>query len=263
MPNDENIYRVITSRAPVVTGAEPTAPEWTDLQGRVGALEDDPKLLAALDDVDATGAAGTVLVKQADGTWKAGSVAEPMEADAGDVATRFGPVTILSIRDGLSLEQHATVPNLAIIRPDYGAGTNQIPRGTHSHQLPSRLVEPITPGGYMSGGTRSLATRNVTLPAGKSCQVEARIDMQVRGGDPGPCYYRLHLAIDGNTRTSGAGENGFWGVSGVPGHPPFSHARTITGTGSAINVSASISYYDGGGFYTDAGELVITVRYDR
>src|SRR5699024_11046260 len=76
--SDEIIYRIVTSRAPVVTGAQPAAPEWDDLQQRVGGIENTPHLLSTLEDVNTTGDAGTVLVKQADGTWKTGSVADPL-----------------------------------------------------------------------------------------------------------------------------------------------------------------------------------------
>lgn len=266
MPNDENIYRIITSRAPVVTGAEPAEVEWTSLVGRVESLEDAPRLLAELDDVNPAGLGdGYVLMwNAADSVWDVGLVQSGLtrvrdwDTDIGD-----GPYPSLQTVPPVYASQHPGDPSVFRIGVNVGTTASTVAAGNHVHPLPSRFVEPISPGGYMSGGTRSLASRNVTLPAGKSCRVEARIDMQVRGGDPGPCYYRLHLNIDGHTRASGAGENGFWGVSGVPGHPPFSHAWTITGTGSSIPVSASISYYDGGGFYTDAGELVITVRYDR
>lgn len=266
--NDENVYRILTSRAPVVNGAEPSDIEWTDLQGRVGTLETDPKLLAALEDVDITGLAdGDVLVwDAAAGVFRVGSVADPIEIDDGFAINRFGPVTLIEFVRGLTVAQHPSLPYIAIVEPLYGTSANTVAEGNHAHGLPTTTRAPITPQGYMSSGTRQLASTNVTLPAGKTCLVKAEIaPMQIRGADPGPCYYQLSLAINGNTRsTPSPGTGGYWVVQGVPKDATFGHERTIAGTGAAITVSASIAWGGAaGGFYTDAGDLVVTVTPDR
>src|SRR5699024_6932509 len=113
-------------------------------------------------------------------------------------------------------------------------------------------------------GTRQLATTNITLPGNTWCAVEADVDAQVRGGDPGPCYYQLQLTVNGNTRTSPGGDQGFWGVQGVPDRALWAHSGEIAGTGSAIAVTARIIWGAGGGcVYTDYGNLTVRVTPQR
>ena len=131
-------------------------------------------------------------------------------------------------------------------------------RSNHTHTNPAPTRAPFGPQGYMSSGTRSLGSTSVTLAAGISYVVKARLNLQMRGADAGACYYQLRLTINGNdVRTSTGGASGFWCVQGVPDKTTWEHHITMTGTGSAITVSAHCIYYGGGGFYTDAGEIVV------
>lgn len=128
---------------------------------------------------------------------------------------------------------------------------------SHAHTTPSLTRSTFAPGGYMSSGSRALTSTPVTLANGIEYLVVATLNMQMRGADPGACYYRLTVTIDGNARQSNGGSTGFWCVQGVPDKTTWVHDRTLTGTGAAITVSASCAYHSGGGFYTDAGELEV------
>lgn len=130
-------------------------------------------------------------------------------------------------------------------------------RSDHDHLTYEPHRATFGPQAYMSSGTRNLASTSVVLTNGVYHVVRAKVNVQMRGGDPGPCYYQLRLTINGNARTSPGGANGFWCVQGVPDPRIWEHHITIVGTGAAITVSADVIYYGGGGFYTDAGEIVV------
>src|SRR5690606_10996297 len=100
------------------------------------------------------------------------------------------------------------VNNIVYISPVFGNTEATIATGSHQHPLPTISRAPVSPQAYMSGGTRTLASTTVALPAGKTCLVTACLSFQMRGGDPGPCNYRLNLNINGNVRSSGSGVNG-------------------------------------------------------
>lgn len=261
--DDDPIVLVVPSSANIPPG-NITEAEWLQIKDRVTVVE--ASGIADLSDVDLSGIEDgqALLWDESANAWHVGTVQSGLDSVFDwDTAVGDGPFTSLQVTRPLNAEVHPGNPQRARIGVNVGTTVSTVARGNHTHQRPAIYRPPILPGGYMSGGTRSLASQNVTLPAGKMCTVTARVDMQVRGGDPGPAYYRLSITIDGHTRTSPAGDSGFWGVQGVPSHPSFSHMRYITGAGSAINVSASIAYYDGSGFYTDRGDLDVRIEYDR
>lgn len=216
-----------------------------------------------LSDVDTTGAAdGHPLVYDAGtaswvaGDLQAGYIAQVIEA--GDPSTAQNEIQQVAVGNGLTVVPNGT--GSALIIPEYaGSGVEDKPaRWDHTHTLVSPKRVAITPAGYLSSGSRALASTTVTLAGGLQHIVKARLaHFQVRGADPGACYYTVSLTINGNTRTSAGGPNGYWAVQGVPREQGWEHEQTITGTGAAITVSASIKYHSGGGINTDAGELVV------
>lgn len=247
-----------------------TPPEYTALRSDIDDLLARP-VIDEVDDIPnvnaPTPADGDALVyDEGSGEWVAASPGDPLTVkQPGSGLTVPNVRTIVAWR-GVDIEtsdQDNTVFLQGQFAGSGGAATYTAAKSDHTHPVPLITREPISPGGYLSGGTRNLASTNVTLLDGYSYLIEAKVNMQVRGGDPGPCYYRFNITIAGNTRTSPAGESGFWAVQGVPDKTTYEHDRALNGAGSSIAVSASVSWHSGGGMYTDAGELVVTVTRNR
>ena len=246
-----------------------TLPEYTALRNDINDLLARP-VIDEIDDIPNVNAAtpddgDALLYDEASNTWIPGASGGTIATVRGDSTTINDVPEIVAWR-GIQVQTGGT-PGAAYMSVVFagsgGVGTYTAAKSDHDHPLPLITREPISPGGYLSGGTRNLASTNVTLLDGYSYLIEAKVNMQVRGGDPGPCYYRFNITIDGNTRTSPAGENGFWAVQGVPDKTTYEHDRALNGDGSSIAVSASVSWHSGGGMYTDAGELVVTVTRNR
>lgn len=264
---DDGPHLMVVPVSASIPTADITDAEWLALKGRVSIVEGGYDL-GDLNDVSTDGIVDgqTIIYDEETGQFAPGiSGGTVARIDAGGAATARLDVGWIRLQGGLTVEAHPTVPTVTIIRPAYGAAANTIAEGNHTHALPTTTHTDIPAQGYMSSGTRSLASTSVVLPAGKSCKVEAEIKpLQIRGGDPGPCHYRLTLTIDGNQRSQPNNTNGYWAVQGVPKDAVWAHERTINGTGAAITVSASIAWVSGGGgFYTDAGDLVVTVTPNR
>lgn len=217
---------------PGATGGNVSTVDWTTIRADVDGLLELPQIteLGSIPNVDETGVAdGHVLVRSGDDYVTQELVAPAWGAITGTLADQGDLNTALGGKASAS----------------------------HSHTTPSIVRSTFGAGGYMSSGSRSLTSTPVTLASGIEYLVVATLNMQMRGADPGACYYRLSVVIDGNTRQSNGGSSGFWCVQGVPDKTTWVHSRTLTGTGSAITVSASVAYHSGGGFYTDAGELEV------
>lgn len=218
-----------------------------------------------LADVNVSGVTSGQYLRWTGAAWTPATVATGLTevVKAGDAGTSQLNVNRLVLQGPLTTSSAGT--GSAYISVNYGASgtSSNVARADHAHNVYTPTRGVFTPGGYMSSGTRNLTSVNVTLPAGITCTVKARLNMQMRGADPGACYYRLAIAIDGNTRTSNSGSNGFWCVQGVPDKTTWEHHFPFIGTGAAITVSASVQYDSGGGFYTDAGELVVEVEAAR
>lgn len=151
---------------------------------------------------------------------------------------------------------------VAVVPSFGGSGTSpDFARADHTHTTASKTYTAYTGGGYLSSGSRAIGSTNVTLADGVTYLVEAWPEGQLRGADAGAAYYTISVTIDGNTRTSTAGKK--WVVQGVPNDPNWSHARTITGTGAAIAISASVTYSSGAGLNVDDGHLVVRLTPNR
>jgi hypothetical protein len=241
------------------------ASEVAALQSRASALEARPNI-TSLDDVpnvvETSPTTGQVLTRDANGNWVNATLAAGVNVrEAGQIVTSnarnidfSGTFDVADAPDPPPSGPYATV---ALVFA--GSGGSAFPaRSDHVHTNPPPVRVPIAAGGYMSSGTRALASTNVTLPAGISCVVKAYFEgFQMRGADAGACYYQLRITINGNARTSAGGAK--WVVQGVPNDPNWGHHQTIDGTGAAITVSADVIYHSGGGFYTDSGDLVVEV----
>ena len=237
------------------------------LKNRADALEARPNIIRLTDVQDVTPGQTEGEVLQWDSTaevWEPGPVAGKLtRVQNQSNSVGANDVGVLILQPGLTLTPDT---GFVYIAPSFaGSGAqNQVARSDHNHTTPTPVRAAIVPQGYQSTGTRALATTSVVLPAGVSCVVRARLSgFQIRGADPGQCYYQLRITIDGNSRTSPGGASGKWVVQGVPNDPGWEHHQLIVGTGAAITVSADIIYHSGGGFNTDSGELVVDVSTAR
>lgn len=167
---------------------------------------------------------------------------------------------VTGVTDSASVDLTLSSGNISAVVKYGGSGSaTTAARSDHAHTTPSTVVATFGPGGYMSSGSRPLASTSVVLASGVTYLVQTRLNMQMRGADAGQCQYRMALTVDGSTHESPAGTNGFWCVQGVPDKTMWFYPRTIVGTGAAVSISAAVSYYGGGGFNTDAGEIEVTL----
>lgn len=237
-----------------------TPVDYATLRADVADLQDRPAILKLVDIPDVSGSPtnGQLIAWDADTEqWIFRSPPSGITVNDGDdmVANVWG----ISFDNGLVSAESTVLPGFMGVGVRFGGtGTSpEVARRDHRHTVPTIMRVPFGPAAYMSSGSRTLASTSVTLLSGVTYLVKTKINMQMRGADPGACYYRLNLTIDGNSRQSAGGSAGFWCVQGVPDKTTWNHSRQITGTGAAIPISAAVSYFDGGGFYTDAGELEI------
>lgn len=245
--NDVQIIEVQHRGLP---GTGMTLAEYTTLRSDANTLLARP-VITILDDVPdvilTSPAAGHILVRDAAGNW-----------------VNQAPSPAITVTDSASIDLTLTGTDLTAAAIFAGSGSaSTVARSDHAHTADTVTRATFGPGGYMSTGTRSLASANVTLANGIPYLVQARLNMQMRGADAGAAYYQLTVTINGVARTSTGGSNGFWAVQGVPDKTTWEFSQQITGTGAAITCSASVSYFSGAGFYTDAGELAIELRPGR
>lgn len=212
-----------------------------------------------LTDVSAASPAVDQVLKWNGTAWVPGAPGRIVQLRRQNLDIVVPELGVIAAGDGLAVSQDGGNPLYGRIAVAYaGTGSSAFAaRSDHYHTAPLTFRYTFAPAGYMSSGTRTLVTNNVTLLDRIGYHVKATLRGQIRGADPGACYYRLSVTINGNTRTSGSHVNGFWCVQGVPREMNWSHSQNINGTGAAITVSASVQYDSGGGFYTDAGELEI------
>lgn len=208
----------------------------------------------------------------------------PMEGDtivydavAGEWETRTFAATIQTF-DGVGNPVNMTTRNIyagfgmgntvpagdpfgTMISVVMGTTANTVAAGNHAHTNPLPVFEPFNATGYMSGSSRTVVSKSVTLAADITYVVIARFRPQLRGADSGAAYYTLTTTIAGNPKTSpGGATSGFWCVQGVPNNREWVHAVEIVGTGTSITVTGSVAYYSGSGFNVDAGELEIELK---
>lgn len=259
----DDIFLIETAR-PGATGGNVATVDWTTIRSDVDGLLLRPNItaLGAVPDVDTSGVAeGDTLLWDATANGGAGGwiTAVPSPGltlyNATDLGTPY-EVDNLYVGSGIQVTEVLGITGLV---PAYGGtgSANSVARSDHAHTVPSLVRSTFGQGGYLGSGSRSLASVNATLADGIEYLVVATLNMQMRGADPGACYYRLSVTIDGDTRQSNGGSSGFWCVQGVPDKTTWVHHRTLTGTGAAVTCSASVAYHSGGGFYTDAGELEV------
>lgn len=257
---------IVITQVPGVDGTASTA--------RLGQIESDLAIvlarpaIEALDDVpdvDVAGAtAGQSLIRNAanDG-WEPGTPVTGISVKDNTDTGATGVTTIDFIRGLRATEQ---VPGEVDITIDYGGtgSSANVARADHWHANPLPVFQSFGASGYMSGGTRQVVSRSVTLNNGVSYNVIARFRPQMRGADGGAAYYTMTLDIGGTSKTStGGASSGFWCVQGVPNKEEWVFARNIVGTGASVTVSGSVSYHSGSGFNVDAGELEIDLRPNR
>ena len=246
------------------------AAEVATLQGRATALEArvDITSLDAVPDVNAAGPTdGQALV------WDAGASAWVPGSAGGSIESvwQFGTNMannvyylnmIFGLQTALSTYLGKNVVSIAVDFAGTGSATT-VARSDHNHTTASITRGEFAPTGYMSSGTRTLKTENVTLASGVAYLVKARLKPQMRGADSGAAYYTMTVTINGNARTSTGGSNGFWCVQGVPNKEEWAHHQAITGTGAAITITGAVTYHSGAGFNVDAGELEIELIPNR
>lgn len=262
--SDRDIFIIQTSRRGARGDLDTGSLEWSVIRGEVDELLSRSAIdaLDDLADVDAPSPSSGQVLAWNGSAWEpvalTGGMAQIWDGDEfSGPYDRLNPIAPLYL-----LDDDPVQPGMAKLGVQLGGiGVSNLPaRSDHTHTNPAPARTTFGPGGYLSSGTRTLASTNVTLAAGISYVVEATLRVQMRGADPGACYYRASVSIAGNTRQSTGGVNGFWCVQGVPREQTWEHERTITGTGAAISISAAVAYDSGGGFYTDAGELVVRLR---
>lgn len=198
-----------------------------------------------------------------DGVWRPTGNMPALDMQPGSDSLRFGPVTLIDARLGLTVQPHPTLSGVALLQPVYGTTANTIAEGPHTHVQPLPVRVTTAPSGYMSGGTRALGSTSVPLTNNVWHIVEAELYGQFRGADSGAAYYTLSVTIDGDTRTSPGGVGEFSCVQGVPDKIFWEHSRRISGTGASVPVSASVSFHSGSGFNVDRTYLKVRVRPDR
>lgn len=236
------------------------ASEVAALKLRADALEARPNIteIDAIPNVTAPSPTNGQVLLWNGTAWVPGAISGSVARVDDHTSTQVEPdVNRLTFHLGLTASRSGS--GWAAVSVRYGGTGTAVTaaRSDHAHNNPAPTRATFGPQAYMSSGTRRLQSTNVTLASGISYVVKARLNMQMRGADPGACYYQLRLTINGNARTSIGGQNGFWCVQGVPDKTTWEHHITMTGTGAAITISADAIYFGGGGFYTDAGEIVV------
>lgn len=228
--------------------------DWLDTLNTFG-LDD-------LADVDTAGAVDGYALIKTPGGWAPQAITNGITVTDG-TDTLTGRTTLYAWR-GINVTPPSDGnPAVAFIDVVFsGTGVaDAAARSDHWHNVADKQRAAYTGGGYLSSGSRPAGSLNVTLNAGVTYLVEAWIEGQLRGADPGAAYYTISININGNVRTSVAGKK--WVVQGVPNDPNFSHEAHITGTGTAITVSASIAYSSGAGLSVDDGDLVVRLSPNR
>ena len=259
---DDLMAATVVLGRPGLAGTGITAAEKTAIDTRLEALAE-PQPLGEHSDFDDSGAAaGLAILRNAtnDG-YVLGSAAGSLAAVSQDGTVVDSDVTDLNFTGGLTVVPGAPGGGVNVTPTFAGTGTApSMARSDHFHTIDSVSRVSYGQSGYLSSGSRSLASVNVTLAAGILYLVEAEVIGQWRGADAGAAYFRISLTIDGNTRTSPAGSAGKWCVQGVPGEKVWKHERTVAGTGTQITVSATTTYGSGAGFNVDAGEVAVRLR---
>lgn len=263
--DDVLIHRVMT---PGLDGNGITNPEAIALRNDLDALLERP-VIDELDDIpnvsaDSPDDGDTLVYNDATDMWESGSVSGAIaRVDDHNSAQVEPDVHRLTFDAGLTARRAGAGWAAASVRFAGSGSASTAARSDHTHTIMENGRAEFGPQGYMASGTRQLVSTSLPL-ASKSYRIYVALRVQVRGGDPGPCYYRLAVTIDGNTRQSPSGTNGFWCVQGVPNKETWDHVRRVDGNGSAITISASIAWGSGGGgFNTDAGDLLILIFGDR
>lgn len=249
------------------TGGNVATVDWTTIRADVDALLARPNIssLDAVPNVAAPSPANGQFLMWNGSAWVPATVSSGISLRAKNWDVVTPNMTVLIPGAGLTSEDEPSNTTHGYLAVNFaGSGSaSTASRSDHAHTNPVPTRAPFGPQAYMSSGTRNLGSTSVVLPNGISCVVKSKINMQMRGADPGACYYQLRLTINGNARTSNGGSTGFWCVQGVPDKTTWEHHITLTGAGTAITISADCIYYGGGGFYTDAGEIVVEVDPDR
>lgn len=251
---------IVITQVPGVDGTPSTA-RLTQIENDLATILGRPAIekLTDINDVIGTPVDGDTIIWNADDSeWIPGIPITGINVQRSGTPIA-SDVTTLNINQSMNVSDSGG--GEVSVFPVWGTAANTFAQGNHTHTNPLPVFQPFNATGYMSGGTRQVVTRSVTLEAGISYVVVARLRPQFRGADAGTGYYTMTLNIAGNTKTSAGGAtSGFWCVQGVPNKEEWVHARTIVGTGAAVTITGSVGYWGGAGFYVDAGELEIDLR---
>src|SRR5690606_9197326 len=155
-------------------------------------------------DVEGEPAAGqTIIWDDEDETWVPGASGGTIAriGMAGDSSNNAFDVSHISLRNGLQFVRSTDGVIFLEVRLG-GTGTStEVARRDHRHRRHSSHPLPISPGGYLSSGTRPLTSTSLVLPEGVEYEVRTTLRMQLRGGDPGPCYYTATITTGGVSKT--------------------------------------------------------------
>lgn len=205
---------------------------------------------------------GDILVCDSGGTWRV----QPMPVGVNRVSQNWGPGTGVANATLLTVGQplQVSIPSAgrAHITPVFGTTAGTFAAGMHAHALPSERVVPFGATGYLSSGSRQLTTFTVTTDATKNHYLRVDLNLQIRGGDDGACYYRLQINAGGSVKTTPSGSAGRWAVNGVPSDVSMIHSRQ-TGKVAQTAITATIIHGGAGGIYVDAGECRVTIWHER
>lgn len=261
MPTDENIYRVVVSRAPVVTGAEPAAPEWDDLQQRVGDLESDTVAVADLADVDLTGLADGDLIAydETRGVWQRVPVVRGIDRVYDTYSQDRTAILEIGLGAGLRIYSQSPATGLVVVQPVFGSSGTDNVMARDDHEHPIAVPDTMTFGasGSLSSGTRTLTSGMITgLDPDIRYTVAGEVTYDIQGEGAGAGYSTTRLTIGGN----GVERPQQRSVAGVPREVSLHHPGVHVSGVSSVAVNATVQYAAGDPVYINGGRLTLTLR---
>jgi len=258
---DVLIHHVI---APGLPGDGFTAPEAAALRADVTSLLSRPVIdkLTDIPDVVGTPSDGQVPVYSADDDeWHPGEVVGTISAvyDHTDTVV-VENATSITAKGGLTARA-GTGPGAAVLEANIGTSATTVAAGNHTHSIRPKVPFRYTATGSLSGGTRTLASGNVTgLDPAKTYVISATLSGHLRGEGGGAGYTTPRITINDNTRNIYDRPRTVAGVQ-VPFHMEHPGV-TVTGV-SSVAVSAQIVYSEGDPVYVGGGEMNVEVTSNR
>lgn len=260
--DDEPFVFVVPASANIPPG-NITGPEWDSLKSRVTNLEG--WTLTNLDDVDLAGLFGgaTLIFDSSTGLWKPGTV----QGSIALVSQNWAPVTNVPDVDhlvftaGISVAEGSS-PGIGLVALVFGgSGSASTPaRSDHTHTILLDTRQTYGATGTLSGGTRALVSRSISLSSSSTYIIKARLTGDLRGEGAGAGYTLPSITIGTNTVNR---HSDVRTVSGVDREFTTSHPGVQVSGLSSVTVSADIAYQAGDPINVGAGELVISIELNR